>query len=98
MTVDIHTVESTARRVVANYLGVKAGEQFTVVVDTRTDHEIPDALAAAARDLGADPTVVAIEPLPRSGAEPPPDAALAMRTADVVLCAASTFLSATSAG
>jgi leucyl aminopeptidase (aminopeptidase T) len=97
VTVDVHTVESTARRVVADYLGVQAGERFAVVVDTRTDREIPDALAAAARDLGADPNVVTIEVLPRSGAEPPPDAALAMRTADVVLCAASTSLYHTAA-
>lgn len=97
MTVDVHTVESTARRVVADYLGVKAGERFTVVVDTRTDREIPDALAAAASDLGAEPNVVTIDVLPRSGAEPPPDAALAMRTADVVLCAASTSLYHTAA-
>lgn len=97
MTVDVHTVESTARRVVADYLGVKAGERFTVVVDTRTDREVPEALAAAGRDLGANPNIVTIDALPRSGAEPPPDAALAMRTADVVLCAASTSLYHTAA-
>ena len=97
MTVDVHTVESTARRVVADYLGVKAGERFTIVVDTRTDREVPDALAAAARDLDAIPNVVTIDALPRSGAEPPPDAALAMQTADVVLCAASTSLYHTAA-
>jgi aminopeptidase len=97
VTVDVHTVESTARRVARDYLGVGAGERFAIVVDTRTDREIPDALAAAARDLGAEPTVFTFEPLPRSGAEPPPDAALAMRTADVVLCAASTSLYHTAA-
>jgi len=50
VTVDVHTVESTARRVARDYLGVGAGERFAIVVDTRTDIEIPDALAAAARD------------------------------------------------
>ena len=97
MTVAVHTVESTARRVVADYLGLTTGERFVIVVDTRTDRDIPDALAAAARDLGAEPSVVTIEPLPRSGAEPPPEAALAMRTADAVLCAASTSLYHTAA-
>lgn len=97
MTVQTHTVGSTARRVVADYLAVKAGERFTIVVDTRTDDEIPDSLAAAARDLGADAVVVEFDPLPRSGAEPPADAAEAMRTADVVLCAASTSLYHTTA-
>ena len=97
MNVDVHTVESTARRVARDYLGVAAGERFAIIVDTRTDREIPDALAAAASDLGAEVTVITIEPLPRSGAEPPPDAAQAMRTADIVLCAASTSLYHTAA-
>ena len=97
MTVVTHTVRSTARRVAADYLGLTTGETFVIVVDTRTDREISDALAAAARELGALPRVVTIEPLPRSGAEPPADAALAMREADAVLCAASTSLYHTAA-
>lgn len=97
MTVQTHTLESTARRVVADYLGVRPGERFAIVVDTRTSNEIPDALAAATREVGGEPIVVRFEPLPRSGAEPPPSAAEAMRTADVVLCAASTSLYHTSA-
>ena len=97
MTVVAHTVQSTARRVATDYLGLTTGETFVIVVDTRTDREIPDALAAAARELGAQPRVITIEPLERSGAEPPPDAALAMRTADAVLCAASTSLYHTAA-
>lgn len=97
MTVDVHTIESTARRVARDYLGIGMGERFAIVVDTRTDREIPDALAAAALDLGAAPNVITIEPLPGSGAEPPPIAAEAMRTADVVLCAASTSLYHTAA-
>ena len=92
MTVAAHTVASVARRVASDYLGLTTGERFVIVVDTRTDREIPEALAAAASDLGAEAAVVTIEPLARSGAEPPSDAALAMRTADAVLCAASTSL------
>jgi leucyl aminopeptidase (aminopeptidase T) len=97
VTVAAHTVQSTARRVASDYLGLTTGETFVIVVDTRTDREIADALVAAARDLGAEPTVITIEPLARSGAEPPPEAALAMRTADAVLCAASTSLYHTAA-
>jgi aminopeptidase len=97
VTVVAHTVQSTARRVATDYLGLTTGETFVIVVDSRTDREIPDALAAAARELGAQPRVITIEPLARSGAEPPPDAALAMRTADAVLCAASTSLYHTAA-
>jgi len=97
VTVEMHTVATTARRVVAEYLAVKPGERLTIVIDTRTDNEIPGELARAARDLGADPIVVEIEPLPRSGAEPPAYAATAMAAADVVICAASTSLYHTAA-
>jgi leucyl aminopeptidase (aminopeptidase T) len=97
MTVGTHTVESTAQRVVVDYLGIRPGERFAIVVDTRTDSEIPDALAAATRDAGGEPVVVRFAPLPRSGAEPPEFAAAEMAAADVVLCAASTSLYHTTA-
>jgi leucyl aminopeptidase (aminopeptidase T) len=97
VSVETHSVEGTARRVVADYLGVKRGERFAIVVDTRTDDEIPRALARAALDLDADPVVVTIAPRPRSGAEPPAPAAAAMAAADVVLCVASTSLYHTAA-
>ncbi len=97
MTVQLHTVESIARRVVADYLAVRPGERFAIVVDTRTDSAIPDALAAATSDIGGAPVVVTFEPLARSGAEPPAFAAAAMAAADVVLCAASTSLYHTTA-
>ncbi len=97
MTVETHTVATTARRVVADYLGVAAGERFAIVVDTRTDDEIPRSLARAALDLGADPVVVTIAPRARSGEEPPAPSAAAMAAADVVLCAASTSLYHTTA-
>ena len=97
MTVETHSVATTARRVVGDYLGIRRGERFVIVVDTRTDREIPDELARSARDLGAEAVVVVIDPLPRSGAEPPADAAAAMVGADVVVCAASTSLYHTAA-
>ncbi len=97
MTVETHTVGTTARRVVADYLGVRPGERFAIVVDDHTDPEIPGALAAMARELGAEPIVVEFEHLERSGAEPPDFAAAEMRAADVVICAASTSLYHTTA-
>ena len=97
MTVQMHTVESTARRVVVDYLALQPGERFAIVVDTRTDGAIPDSLAAATRDVGGEPVVVRFEPLARSGAEPPDFAAVEMAAADVVLCAASTSLYHTAA-
>ncbi|HET9757125.1 MAG TPA: aminopeptidase [Candidatus Limnocylindrales bacterium] len=97
MTVETQSVATTARRVVADYLGVRPGERFAIVIDTRTDQEIAGALAAVARELGAEPIVVEFERLEHSGAEPPAFAAAEMRAADVVLCAASTSLYHTTA-
>ena len=97
MTVETQTVEATARRVVIDYLGVRAGERFAVVIDTRTSPEIGDALRSAGEEAGAEVRLSMIDPLPRSGAEPPPSVADEMRQADVVLCAASTSLYHTAA-
>lgn len=91
------TVATTAGRVVRDYLGVGPGERFAIVVDDRTDPEIPRELAHVALALGAEPVVVVIAPRMRSGAEPPAPAAAAMAAADVVLCAASTSLYHTAA-
>ncbi|HET7678483.1 MAG TPA: aminopeptidase [Candidatus Limnocylindrales bacterium] len=90
-------IEEVAGRVVGRYLGLRAGEHLVVVVDRRTDVEIPRALADAARAAGGEAMVVTIEPRARSGAEPPEAAARAMAAADVVVCAASTSLYHTAA-
>ena len=93
----VDTVATTAERVVRDYLGIQPGERFAIVVDDRTDREIPDELARIAREIGAEPVVVGIAHRTRSGAEPPAPAAAAMAAADVVLCAASTSLYHTAA-
>jgi leucyl aminopeptidase (aminopeptidase T) len=97
VTVATDSVAGTARRVVVDYLGIQPGERFAIVVDTRTDEEIPRELTRATIEAGGDPIVVTIAPRPSSGAEPPGPAAAAMAAADVVLCAASTSLYHTSA-
>ena len=97
MTAVIDTVGSTAERVVRDYLGVGPGERFAIVVDDRTDPEIPRELARVAVELHAEPVIVTIPHRARSGAEPPAPAAAAMAAADVVLCAASTSLYHTTA-
>ena len=97
MTVGAIAVADIAGRVVREYLGIQPGERFAIVVDGRTEIEVPQELAAAALEIGADPVVVTIAPRPRSGAEPPAPAAAAMAAADVVLCAASTSLYHTTA-
>jgi leucyl aminopeptidase (aminopeptidase T) len=93
----VDTVAETADRVVRDYLAVQPGERFVIVVDDRTDPEIPWELARVAQGLGAEPVVVTIGHRARSGAEPPAPAAAAMAEADVVLCAASTSLYHTTA-
>jgi leucyl aminopeptidase (aminopeptidase T) len=97
VTIGVVTVAEIAERVVAEYLGIQPGERFVIVVDDRTDPEIPAELARATRSLGAEPVVVTIAPCARSGSEPPAPAAAAMAAADVVLCAASTSLYHTTA-
>jgi leucyl aminopeptidase (aminopeptidase T) len=97
VTTALITVADIASRVVRDYLGIRAGERFAIVVDDRTDGEIPAELARAALEAGADPVVVSFAPRTRSGAEPPASAAAAMAAADVVLCAASTSLYHTAA-
>ena len=97
MTVEVASVAEIAGRVVRDYLAVGPGERFAIVVDDRTDAEIPAELARAARDAGGDPIVISFPPRARSGAEPPAPAAAAMAAADVVLCAASTSLYHTTA-
>lgn len=94
---DASTVAATADRVVKDYLGVRAGERFAIVVDDHTDVEIPTELARAAREEGAEPVIVTIAKRSRSGAEPPEPAAAAMAAADVVICAATTSLYHTAA-
>jgi len=97
VTLGVASVAEIAERVVRDYLGVVPGERFVIVVDDRTDVEIPAELARATRALGGDPVVVTIAPRTRSGSEPPAPAAAAMAAADVVLCAASTSLYHTTA-
>ena len=94
---DAATVAEIADRVVGAYLGIAVGERFAIVVDARTDREIPDELVRATLERGGDPVVVTIAPRARSGTEPPAPAAAAMAAADVVLCAASTSLYHTTA-
>ena len=94
---EVDTVATTAERVVRDYLGVRPGERFAIVVDDRTDGEIPAELYRVALALGADPVVVTIAHRAHSGAEPPAPAAAAMAAADVVVCAASTSLYHTAA-
>ena len=91
------SVAAVARRVVVDYLGVRPDERVAIVVDDRTDGEIPWELFRAAREAGGEPVLVTFPARAMSGAEPPAPVGAAMRSADVVVCAASTSLYHTTA-
>ncbi|MBI5502930.1 MAG: aminopeptidase [Deltaproteobacteria bacterium] len=81
---------------VRDCLGLQPGEELLVVSDP-TRRVIADALADAARTLGAE--VVALEMAERAqnGAEPPRSVAAAMAAADAVLCPTAKSLTHTKA-
>jgi leucyl aminopeptidase (aminopeptidase T) len=85
-------VARTAHRVIADYMAVKPGETVLVAVDDRTSPSIWQALAAQTLAVGGSPVVTMMAPLPKSGMEPPAPVAAAMRTANVVIAAASRSL------
>lgn len=81
-----------AHRVMASYLGVKAGERVLIVTDTRTSPSLPIALSGQALALGAEPVVTLMAPRSHSGVEPPEPVSAAMFEADVVVSVASTSM------
>lgn len=83
------SLEEVSRRVVADYLGTKAGEKFLLVTDTSVTLELADAVMDAARAVGTDPAHMRITTRRRSGEEPPEPVIAAMAEADVCLCVAS---------
>ena len=98
VTVETHTVGHDRARVVADYLGVAAGERFAIVVDTRTGRRDPRRPRRAPRATSArEPVVVRFAPRAAERRGATGAAAAAMAAADVVLCAASTSLYHTTA-
>ncbi len=80
---------AVAERVVTSYLGLRPGERFLIVADTRTSSSLPVALAEQAYLLGAEPVMTVMVPRGHSGEEPPPQIAAAMLESDVVISIAS---------
>jgi leucyl aminopeptidase (aminopeptidase T) len=83
------TLDEIARRVVGDYLGVSAGEQFLLVTDSTVAAVLSEAILLAARDVGVDPAHASLLSRRTSGEEPPALVATAMAQADVCLCIAS---------
>jgi leucyl aminopeptidase (aminopeptidase T) len=82
-------LEEIARRTVADYLGVHAGESFLLVTDTTVEPALERALLDAAAACGTDPAHARIAPRATSGQDPPAPVAAAMAAADVCLCVAA---------
>ncbi len=70
-------------------LNVKAGEDVLILADTTTEEDLPKAMAAAAREVGAEPTVLVMETRPAPNLEPSRAAAGAMKSAAVLVMMAS---------
>jgi leucyl aminopeptidase (aminopeptidase T) len=82
-------LELIARRVVVEYLGLKAGEGFLLITDEEAPVVLADALLGAAASVaGVDPVHARMRTRVTSGQEPPPVVAAAMASADVCLSVA----------
>ncbi len=78
-------------------LNVQKGEEVLILADTRTEELLYQALAAAAFELEAEPTVMVITARPVDGNEPSAAAAAAMRGVQTVVAATSTSITHTNA-
>jgi leucyl aminopeptidase (aminopeptidase T) len=83
------TLDEIARRVIVDYLGVRAGETFLLVTDGTVTSTLSDAILRAAFEADVDPAHSVIRTRGTSGQEPPAPVAAAMAAADVCLCIAS---------
>jgi leucyl aminopeptidase (aminopeptidase T) len=82
-----------ARTAVETCLGAAAGEEILIVTDTLRPKAVPEALAAAALDAGADAVLVVFKARERSPSEPPAAVADAMCRADAVILYTTASLS-----
>ncbi|MBO8126240.1 MAG: aminopeptidase [Firmicutes bacterium] len=93
---DLSRLRGDAARILETCLGVKEGEEVLVVTDEPL-REIGELLWRAAKDLGADASIIEIIPRATHGQEPPEMVAEAMKKAAVVLAPTSKSLSHTAA-
>jgi len=90
------TMIEIAEHLLVQNLALQNGEQLLVIVDDTTS-SIGEALFSAGRNLGARAVQMLIEPLGKSGAEPPLMVAQSMLAADVVVAATAHSLTHTQA-
>ncbi|MCL6552715.1 MAG: aminopeptidase [Firmicutes bacterium] len=87
----------TARRIMEQVLGVRAGERLVIVTDFERPRTITDLLAAAGALYGLETVVVTMPAREIGGEEPPPAVAAAMRAADVIIVQTSHSMTHTNA-
>lgn len=79
----------TARRILEQVLGLKAGEHLALVTDTECPQTITQTLATMAQGLGAETVVVTQAPRPVGSVEPLRVVGAAMHAADAIINQAS---------
>src|SRR3989440_2885812 len=89
-------LELAVDTVIAECLGVAAGEDVLVVADATT-RELGDALRRRAAATGADAVLALMDERADNGTEPPPPVAAALAAADVFVAPTSKSLSHTRA-
>jgi leucyl aminopeptidase (aminopeptidase T) len=89
-------LERAVQGVVGRCLGVRAGEDVVVVVDSGT-REIGEAVRAEASRLGAEAVLCVMDPRAVSGEEPPAAVAAALAVCDVFIIPTTESLSHTRA-
>lgn len=89
-------MQTVARRILEENMGVEAGETLLVVTDS-DKREIGRALFDAGTSLELEAGLIETRPLERNGMEPPSYVAAAMREAEVVVCPTSASLTHTRA-
>ncbi|MBI4276857.1 MAG: aminopeptidase [Armatimonadetes bacterium] len=94
---DLRFVEMMRYARVPFELNVRPGDRVLIVTDTRVDPLVWQALAAACREVGGDPTLMIMTPRDLSGHEPPPEVAEAMKASTLNCLAASRSLAHTKA-
>lgn len=92
MSLDKMRMMKTAARIMEVCADVKSGEKVLLLTDTGMDPDIPEVIAMAGCERGADVAVMIIAPRDFHGAQPPEIAAGAMMRADVILEVTSVFV------
>lgn len=92
MPLDKMRMMHAAARIVDVCANVQPGEKVFLLTDTGMDPDIPEVIALACAQRGADVALMTIAPRAFHGAQPPDVAAGAMFRADVILEVTSVFI------